>query len=72
MSQPDDTETTGETARLLNELADALDHSCALREILDKYEELRRLESVTGPSRLTRMLRREIHRLESRLGSLRA
>lgn len=69
MSQLDDTEVTRETARLLNELDDALDYSSALREILDKYEQLSNLERLTGPSRFTRLLRRQIRILEDRLGA---
>ena len=72
MRQPDETEVTCETTQLLNELDDALHHSSALREILEKYDELQRLERVTGPSRLTRTLRREIHLLENRLARVQA
>ena len=69
MSQFDDTEISRETARLLNELDDALDYSSALREILDKYEQLSSLERLTGPSRFTRLLREQIRNLEDRLGT---
>ena len=72
MRQPDETDVTRETTQLLNELDDALLHSSALREVLEKYDELQGLERVTGPSRLTRTLRREIHLLEERLGRVRA
>jgi hypothetical protein len=71
MHQPDGTEVTRETTQLLNELDDALLHSSALREIHEKYAELRRVESLTGPSRLTRKLRSEIRLLESRLCAVR-
>lgn len=67
MNPIEDTEATLETARLLNELDEALDYSSALREILEKYEQLRHLERVTGPSRMTRLLRRQIRGLEDRL-----
>lgn len=69
MSQIEDTEAIRETKRLLNELDDALDYSSALREIFEKYEQLRQLERVTGPSRVTRLLRRQIRNLEDRLGA---
>jgi hypothetical protein len=69
MNQFDDMEATRETARLLSELDDALDYSSALREILDKYEQLSSLERVTGPSRFTRLLRQQIRNLEDRLGA---
>ena len=69
MSQFDDTEATLETARLLSELDEALDYSSTLREILDKYEQLSHLERITGPSRVTRLLRRQIRCLEDRLGA---
>ena len=69
MSQIEDTEAIRETKRLLNELDDALDYSSALREIFEKYEQLRQLERVTGPSRITRLLRRQIRNLEDRLGA---
>ena len=50
----------------------AIDQSSALRDILRRYEQLRSIESITGPSRLTRIMRKEIQILESRLRVLRA
>lgn len=55
------------THQLLSQLDHALDRSCVLREIVEGYERLHLLESITGPSRRTRSLRREIARKESRL-----
>ena len=72
MRQPDETDVSRETIQLLNELDNALLHSSALRAVLEKSRELQRLESVTGPSRLTRALRREISLLQNQLGKVRA
>ena len=67
MSQPDNTEATRETARLLTELDRALDESSVMRDIADKYQRLHDLELITGPTQITRLLRREIRLLEARL-----
>lgn len=72
MSQPDNTEATRETARLLTELDRALDESSVMRDIAGKYQRLHDLERITGPSRITRLLRREIRLLEARLRLARA
>ena len=72
MTPPDNREEIRETSRLLSELDSAIDRSGVMREIVDKYERLRSIESITGPSRMTRILREEIQVLESRLGKLRA
>ena len=72
MSQPDNTEATRETARLLTELDRALDESSVIRDIASKTQRLHDLESITGPTRSTRLLRREILALEYRLKLARA
>ena len=56
-----------ETSRLLAELDQAIDHSSALRDIVSRREQLYQLECLTGPSRHTRALRREIGLLEQQL-----
>ncbi len=55
------------TSQLLSQLDAALDRSSIMREIVAGYERLRLLESLTGPSRRTRLLRREIEQMESQL-----
>lgn len=72
MKTLDNLEPTRETSRLLTELDRAIDRSSALRDILLKYEHLRSIERITGPSRLTRIMRKEIQILESRLRVLRS
>ncbi|HKJ53526.1 MAG TPA: hypothetical protein VKB27_18675 [Gammaproteobacteria bacterium] len=72
MSQPDNTEATSETARLLTELDRALDESNVIRDIASKTQRLHDLERITGPTRFTRLLRREILVLENRLKLARA
>jgi hypothetical protein len=72
MSQPDNTEVTRETARLLTELDRALDESSVMRDIASKTQRLHDLERITGPTRFTRLLRREILALENRLRLARA
>lgn len=60
-------EFTSETSRLLSELDRAIEQSGAICDILRRYQQLRELESITGPSPATRSLRREISDLEQRL-----
>lgn len=67
MSQADESQATRETARLLTELDRALDESSVIRDIASKYQALRDLERLTGPSRATRLMREEIRKLEKRL-----
>ncbi len=67
MSQADDSQDTRETARLLTELDRALDESSVIRDIASKYQALRDLELLTGPSHGTRRLRNEILELENLL-----
>ena len=55
------------TSRLLAALDDALDQSSVMREIVDKYERLHNIESITGPSIKTRILREEIESMEREL-----
>ena len=56
-----------ETSRLLAELDDAIDQSSVMPEIVDKYQRLHGLESITGPSEKTRAMRREIELMERAL-----
>ncbi|MDH3387976.1 MAG: hypothetical protein OEN02_08725 [Gammaproteobacteria bacterium] len=71
MIPPDNSEEIRETSRLLSELDSAIDRSSVMRDIVNKYERLRSIESITGPSPFTRILRKEIQILEGRLGKLR-
>jgi hypothetical protein len=70
MSKSSNLEATRETSRLLSELDHAIDRSSVMREIVSKYEHLRSIENITGPSRLTRVMRKEIQILENRLGEV--
>ncbi len=65
-------DSTAETARLLSELDFAIDQSSAMRDIISKYEHMRSIESITGPSRITRVMRKEIQIMESRLRLVRS
>lgn len=58
-----------ETGRLLSELDRAIDHSSSLRNIIRRQEALLELESITGCSRKTQILRLEITRLEQQLNT---
>ena len=62
------TEVAIETSRLLAELDDAIDQSSVMREIVDKYQLLHSLESITGPSEKIRAMHREIELMEPALG----
>lgn len=55
-----------ETARLLTELDLAIEQLIAMRDIVTSYEKLHRLESITGPTRRTRVMRQEIEFMEQR------
>lgn len=67
MKEQNNKEAIHETSRLLSELDQAIDQSSAMRDIIRKYEHIRSIENITGPSRLTRIMRKEIQILESRL-----
>lgn len=56
-----------ETSRLLSELDRMIDQSSVLREIFNAYQRLHGIESITGPSYQTRLLREEIEALENKL-----
>ena len=71
MDRDDGTEDQTRTTQLLSQLDHALDRSSVVRELVDEYQRLHLLESITGPSRCTRSLRREIERKESTLRSTR-
>lgn len=72
MSKHNNMEATSETSRLLSELDQAIDQSSVMRDIIHKYEHIRSIENITGPSRLTRIMRKEIQILESKLRLVRA
>jgi predicted nucleotide-binding protein (sugar kinase/HSP70/actin superfamily) len=71
MNKHNNMEATSETSRLLTELDQAIDQSSVMREIIRKYEYIRSIENITGPSRLTRIMRKEIELMESKLSALR-
>ena len=60
-----------ETSRLLSELDHAIDSSDVMRDIIGRYEQLRSIERITGPSSLTRGMLSEIRALENRLRQVR-
>jgi len=62
-----DTKDTASTNHLLTELDHALSQSSVMRNIVNGYQLLHCIESITGPSRRTRMLRKEIEILEDEL-----
>jgi len=72
MTKNKNTEVTRETSRLLSQLDLAIDESSVMRDLISKYEHIRSIENITGPSRLTRILRQEIQILENRLQLARA
>jgi len=72
MNDYDNLEATRETSRLLSELDLVIDQSSVIRKIVDKYADLYNLESITGPSRLTRIMREEIRMMESKLRFVRS
>jgi len=71
MDKHNNMEASCETSRLLTELDQAIDQSSVMREIIRKYEYIRSIENITGPSRLTRIMRKEIQLMETRLNALR-
>lgn len=71
MNKHNNMEASSETSRLLTELDQAIDQSSVMREIIRKYEYIRSIENITGPSRLTRIMRKEIQLMESKLNALR-
>ncbi len=60
-------EATKETSRLLSELDNAIDQSGVVRDIVNRCERLHYLENLTGPTRQTRVLRKEIKLMEIKL-----
>lgn len=66
MSKLNNMEVTRETSRLLSELDRAIDHSSVMRDIIRKYEHIRSIENITGPSKLTQIMRKEIQIMESK------
>ena len=71
MNKHSNMEATRETSRLLSELDLAIDQSSVMRDIISKYELLRRIENITGPSRVTQLMRREIQAMETKLEAVR-
>ena len=62
-----DTGVADETSRLLEELDQAIDRCDVIRDIARRWERLHDMERVTGPSRRTRILHKEIMLLEMRV-----
>ena len=60
-----------ETSQLLSQLDQVIDQSSVMREIVNHSEQLHRIELITGPSRLTNLMRQEIDAMEIRLKSAR-
>ena len=71
MKSDNNMEVVRETSRLLFELDLAINESSVMRDIINRYETLRNIESITGPSSMTRDMRKEIQILESRLSLVR-
>lgn len=71
MRKPVTMEVTRETSQLLSELDLAIDQSGVMREIISKYDRIRSIENITGPSRLTRTMRKETRIMENRLRTAR-
>lgn len=71
MNKHKNMEAISETSRLLTELDQVIDHSSVMREIIRKYEYIRSIENITGPSKLTRIMRKEIQIMETRLRQVR-
>ena len=67
MNRKADASDNQQTSQLLSQLDRALDRSSIMRDIVSRYERLHLLESITGPSRRTRLLRQEIAQMESEL-----
>jgi hypothetical protein len=67
MNRETESESFGQTGRLLAELDRVLDESSALRDIMRRYEQLRELESITGPTPRARGLREELDLLQRQL-----
>ena len=57
MKKPVNLELARETSQLLSELDLAIDQFGVMREIIGKYDCIRSIENITGPSRLTRIMR---------------
>ena len=62
---------TAATTHLLSELDFAIEQLNTMRDIITRYERLHRLESITGPSRRTRVMRKEIKIMETRFNRAR-
>ena len=71
MNSDNNMDASHETSRLLSELDQAIDRSSAMRDIIGRYERLRSIENITGPSRLTRIMRTEIRSMEIQLERVR-
>ena len=72
MNSDNNMDASHETSRLLSELDQAIDRSSVMRDIIGRYERLRSIENITGPSRLTRIMRTEIRSMEIQLERVRA
>ena len=63
---------TAETTQLLSELDFAIEQLNTMRDIVMRYDRLHRIESITGPCRHTRVMRKEIEILENRFNCARS
>ena len=67
MDRNPDPGVSGETSRLLAELDRAISRSDAVRDIVRRWQLLHDMERVIGPSRMTRVLHKQIMLLERRI-----
>ena len=58
---------TLETSQLLSQLDRVIDQSSLMRDIVGRWENLHRIDGITGPSQRTKIMRQEIEVMESRL-----
>jgi len=67
MNREPESESSDETSLLLEELDLVLGQSSAMRDILRRYQIVRDLECITGPSQKSGSMLREIKIMEQRL-----
>jgi len=60
------------TDHRLNELSLAIDKNRLVRKIIDVYAQIRKIESIAGPSKDSQLLRQKITRLQTRLAYTRS
>lgn len=59
--------STLETSQLLSQLDQVIDQSSLMRDIVNRWENLHRIEGITGPSPRTKIMRQEVEVIESKL-----